>query len=266
MKCRWGITTSIKSDFTLLRQAKELALFWQTGFYPREGKSLAELKEEMGLEYLLVLDRNQRLYSEEPFLEWHPSMAVVRLRALYQGKKDNFLRAASILPGDKVLDCTLGLAADALLAAWAAGEGGCVLGLEASPVIAAITQWGLGHQAGRFACRKAPVAQLASRISVLSTEALPYLREMSADSWDVVCFDPMFQASQTKSSAINCLRPMACYSPVDEEVLGEALRVCRRRVVMKERSFSKMFEKLGCPQVKRSKYGPVAYGVWEKES
>ena len=166
------------------------------GVLPRQGKAFGELKGELGLDQLLVLDKNQRLFSEEPPLEWHPSMAVPRLRALYEGRPDNFLKAAALAPGQRLLDCTLGLGADALLAAAAVGPAGRVLGLEASPAVAAVTAWGLAHQAVRYQHRKTPVADLAARISVLAAEALEYLRSQPDASWDVVYFDPMFRAAQ----------------------------------------------------------------------
>lgn len=266
MEYRWGITTSVKGGAGLAAAAGELARKWRVPFYPRAGKSFAQLKEELELEALLVLDRNGRLLSEDPVLEWHPSMAVPRLRALSEGKEDNFLKAAGLAPGDRVLDCTLGLAADALIAAWAVGNEGLVQGLEASPAIAAVTEWGLLRRSARFNYKKAPVDRLAARIRVAQAAALDFLRGQPEGSWDLVYFDPMFQASQTRSSAMNSLRFLACYERVDQETIREALRVCRRRVVLKERVFSKMFAELGCPAVQGGKYSSIAYGVWEKGS
>jgi hypothetical protein len=264
-KYSWGLTVSIKGGAAPIENARRLAARYAVPYVPRENLSLGELKGLLGLDYLLVVDRDGRLFMEEPPLHWHPSMALPRLRRIAQGKPDVFLAAAALAPGQRFLDCTLGLAADALVAAWAVGEGGEVLGLEASPVIAAITEWGLAHEAPRFDSKQAPLAALARRVRVLPAEALPYLRTQAAGSWDVVYFDPMFQAGKHNSPAINNLRPVACYDAFNGETLAEALRVCRRRVVLKERWFSPLFQRLGARRLEKTKYGPVAYGVWEKE-
>ncbi len=262
---RWGVTTSTKSGRDQVEKALELAGRYNVPYMPRERLSLSHLKADRGLDYLLTLDRDCHLFMEEPPLHWHPSMAIPRLRQIAAGKPDIFLTAAGLTSGQQVLDCTLGLAADALVAAWAVGEEGKVLGLEASPIIAAITDWGLRRETPQFDSKKTPLVAIARRISVLSAEALDYLRGQEADSWDVVYFDPMFRAANHQSSGINNLRPLACYAPFDQEVLTEALRVSRRRVVLKERWFSPLFKKLEATRLEKTKYGPVAYGIWEKE-
>jgi len=192
-------------------------------------------------------------------------MAVKRLEALAAGGADVFLRATGLEAGDSLLDCTLGLGADALVGAWATGEQGLVTGLEASPLIAFVTAWGLKNEAGRFDSRKKPLSQLASRINVIGANALDFLRAQSDASWDVLYFDPMFKWQVEGSSNINCMRPFACYEPFGEEALAEAVRVARRRVVLKERWFAKIFERLGANHIVKSKYARLAYGVWESQ-
>jgi hypothetical protein len=262
----WGLTVSVKGGAEGMEQARRLAARYHIPYVPRESASLRELKARQGLDYLLVLDRDGRLLMEEPPLHWHPSMALPRLRRLVRGEPDIFLTAVGLTAGQRFLDCTLGLAADALVAAWALGEAGEVLGLEASPVIAAITEWGLRREAPRFDRKIISLTALARRIRVLPGHALAYLRSQAAASWDVVYFDPMFQAGNHNSAAINDLRPVACYDPFTPETLAEAWRVCHRRVVLKERWFSPLFKELGASRLEKTKYGPVAYGIWEKKA
>lgn len=262
---RWAVTTSSKSGRDQVEKARELADRYHVPYVPRGTSSLDELKGALGLDYLLTLDRDYHLFMEEPPLHWHPSMAVPRLRQIAVDKPDIFLAASGLRAGQRILDCTLGLAADALVAAWAVGEEGAVLGLEASPVIAAITDWGLRRETSQFDSKKTPLTALSRRISVLAIEALDYLRMQETESWDVVYFDPMFRAANHQSAGINSLRPVACYAPFNQEMLTEAFRVCRRRVVLKERWFSPLFKKLEVTRLEKTKYGPVAYGIWEKE-
>ncbi|MCL1848477.1 MAG: class I SAM-dependent methyltransferase [Clostridiales bacterium] len=261
----WGITTSVKSTDWQTEAANALASKYGIPFIPRNGNSLPNLRETYHLDYIVTLDRNNRVSMEEPLLKWHPAMALPRLRRLTEGGEDLFLTAVTLLQGERILDCTLGLGTDAILAAWAVGEAGLVLGLEASPIIALLTEWGLAHEAPGYDSRKRPIGALPGRIQVRNEEALAYLQAQPDCSWDVVYFDPMFRAANPRSSGINSLRPLADHSPFTQETLAEALRVCRKRVVLKERWFSPLFQQLGADHVVRSKYGPVVYGVWERE-
>ena len=260
----WGLTTSAKSGHGQAETARRLAERYRVPFVHRGQSSLRELQAAHNLDYLVTVDRNGRIFMEEPLLHWHPSMAIPRFRRLMEGGEDVFLTAASLEEGDRVLDCTLGLGADALLAAWAVGEAGAVTGLEASPAIALITEWGLKHEAPKLDRRKAPMKAVSGRITVLQEEAHAYLATQAENSWDVIYFDPMFKAPNEKSNGVNSLRPLASYEPFGVETLTEALRACRKRVVLKERWFSPLFQELGASRTMKTKYGPVAYGLWEK--
>ena len=260
-----AVTTASQANIDLSNRAEELAKELNCRFLPRMNKSIAELQAESGCAYIMILDRNGRLFMDQPELIWHPGMAVPRMRSLSKGKQDAFLEAAKIEPGEKILDCTLGFASDALIAAWAAGPQGQVLGLEASPLISAITAWGLEYQSSRYDCKKVPLSQAAKGIKVRNCFAMDFLGQQPDYSWDRVYFDPMFKAAVNSSSGMNRIRPMASYEAFDEKALSEAYRVCRKAVILKERVFSKLFAKLDCPKIQKSKYGPVAYGIWEKK-
>src|SRR5256885_973796 len=63
-----------------------------------------------------------------------------------RGEPDPLLTAAGLRPGETVLDATLGLGGDALLAAHATGTK--VIGLEIDPLLGAFTQAGLRRMPG----------------------------------------------------------------------------------------------------------------------
>jgi len=131
-------------------------------------------------------------------------------------------------------------------------------------VIALLTAWGMQHESSVYHRKKAPLEAIAGRITVVHTEATVFLETQADSSWDVVYFDPMFQTANPRSSAINSYRSLACHALFTAAVLTEALRVCAKRVVLKERWFSPLFAQLGADQKVKARYGPVAYGVWEK--
>src|SRR5512138_2034020 len=97
--------------------------------------------------------------------------------------RDTFLEAAGIEDGDAVLDCTLGLGADALVAAVAAGPRGRVVGVEASPALAAWVGEGLRRLDD----------EAAARIEVRAADHAALLAALPDRSFDVVVFDPMFR-------------------------------------------------------------------------
>ena len=260
----WALTTSARAGSGQTEEAKRIAGIYHARYIPREDYSLRELRKIHELDYLVTLDRNGHVYAEEPYVSWHPSMAVKRLKRLEEGGADTFLTAVSLEKGDHYLDCTLGLGADAIVASWAAGETGVALGLEASPMIAMIASWGLKNEAYTYHSGRRPVGPAASRIQVLEDEALHFLQTQADGSWDVVYFDPMFQSANPRSSAINSIRPLACYAPFGAEALEESLRVCAKRVVLKERWFSPLFADLGATKTVKTRNSPVAFGVWEK--
>jgi len=260
----WGMTTSMRGSWEHIEAAKKIAKENGVPYLPRNRASLQDLQKENHLDYIVTLDRNMRLFVEEPYLRWHPALALTRLKRLAEGGTDLFLSAVSLEEGDRILDCTLGLGTDAILAAWAVGESGEVLGLEASPIIALLTDWGLKNEAPAFDSRKKPIAAIVNRIHALAEEAVTFLERQPDCSWDVVYFDPMFRAANMRSSGMNSIRPVADHTPFNRKALDEAFRVCGKRVVLKERWFSPLFQQMDADRTVKTKYSPVAYGIWEK--
>lgn len=254
-----AVTTS-HDDKGVLNQAQAIAAELAIEFLPRRRKSLDGLRQEYGLDYVLVVEKEQIVLKGETSIAWHPGMAVPRLKALRQGKTDPLVEALGLREGDRVLDCTLGLASDALVCAYAVGTTGSVTGLEANPYLAFITRWGLKN----FNGQNTHVREVLRRISVLHADYEKFLCRQPDDSFDVVYFDPMFRQGLTQSSSMNAIRPLAKYNPVSEAALQEALRVAERKVVLKEKAGSTEFERLKPDRHGGGKYSPVAYGIWEK--
>ena len=163
-------------------------------------------------------------------------------------------------PGMQVLDCTLGLGADAIVASFAVGDGGSVTGLEASPLIAAVVGYGLAH----FVAENYPIQEAMRRIQTVQTDYLAYLKAQPDASVDVVYFDPMFRHPLRESVQLAPLRTSADHRPVSLGAMEEAKRVARQRVVLKENSRSLEFARLGFAKIAGGKYSHVHYGIWEK--
>ena len=70
-------------------------------------------------------------------------MAVLRVQRLKKHEPDHFSAALALKPGMRVLDCTMGLASDAVVASFITGRTGTVCAVEASPLLHFVVSEGL---------------------------------------------------------------------------------------------------------------------------
>jgi 16S rRNA (guanine1516-N2)-methyltransferase len=256
------VTTSHKPDLESIEKAQAAARTLDALLVERERMSFDLLREKYKIENIMVVSREQPVL-HTPIGEYffHPSMSVPRIKALKQGRPDNMVNAMSLEPGDSILDCTLGLGADAIVASYISGHSGKLVGLESVKEIAYIVKGGLKEYQRDSNLLK----QAMSRIEVISCYNEQYLEEQPDNSFDIVYFDPMFRFPRKKISSIEPIRGMVNNTPLNEKAIQEAVRVARKRVVIKENWFSKEFLRLGCHKVFGGKYSPVAYGIIDKQ-
>ncbi|HZY05087.1 MAG TPA: class I SAM-dependent methyltransferase [Anaeromyxobacteraceae bacterium] len=228
-RVRFAVTTALRPDAALLGRARAAAARHGVPCLERGGRPLASLAAEAGGEALLLLGRGAALWIGGRELRWNPGMGTLRARRLIEGERgrptsDPFLAAADFWPGESVLDCTLGIGADALVAAAAVGQGGRVLGLEASPPLAALVDEGLRlltHPAAR-------------RVEVRRAEHGTFLAACPERSFDVVVFDPMYREARAQNPSFDLVRRLGDPRPLSPEALARARRVARRRVLVKD--------------------------------
>lgn len=255
------ITTGLRTGSVLEEQARELSNTLQVPYLPREKHSLNFIRETSGATAIILVYQDKlSLVVDGKELFFHPGLAKLRIKEIQAGKNDQMIKAMGLQSGDSVLDCTLGLASDALVASYFVGSQGAVVGLEDSFAVAEIVRRGLQTYTGE----KAEMIAAMRRIQVVQTNHLCYLRDLPDCSFDVVYFDPMFRIPREKSSSLAPLRPLANHNPLTEEAIEEAIRVAKRRVVIKENRASQEFNRLGFHNIQGGKYSPVAYGVIDK--
>ena len=256
------ITTAHKGGTEQFQLAKKFSEELGFPLVPRDKLSLPELMEKYNVSGVLVTTSKKVYYftGEEEFF-FHPNMAAVRIKEMRSGKTDQMIKAMDLHPGDSVLDCTLGLGSDAIVAAFATQEAGKVLGLEVSPVIAVLVRYGLKN----YSFKSKLLSSVLRNISVINVHHYEYLLHTADNSYDIVYFDPMFRRPKFKSLNMNLLRNLADSSPLTREVLREAIRVAKKRVVVKERRDSFEFARLGIDKIEGGKYAPIVYGVVDKQ-
>ncbi|MFD1426195.1 class I SAM-dependent methyltransferase [Kroppenstedtia sanguinis] len=226
---------------------------------PRESRSLTQMMGETAAEAAVVVGSDGAHWEDREgnTFRFHPNLAAPRVKTLTSGGSDALVTAAALQSGDRILDCTLGLGADAIVAAHVAGEAGEVVGLESQPVIATLVDYGLGH----YQSASPRLMQAMQRVRVVCADYREVLLHQEDDSFDVVLFDPMFQQTVTRSSALQSLKMLANPEPLHPKSVQEALRVARKRVVLKERLMSGEFERLGFRVVKEA--SNYAFGILE---
>lgn len=227
-------------------------------YVPRRKGGLKAIIEEQQADAVLVWHRQGPvLHLGDHKLFFHPGMAKIRL-ALYRskGQADPLIEAARIEVGDAVLDCTLGLGADSIVLAYFA-RAGEVLALESSPSIAYTIKWGM-----RLYQSAMPwLDEAIHRVEVRAADHLSHLRTLPDNCYDIVYFDPMFRAPLLKSETLLPIRVLGNPEALTVQAVDEARRVARKRVVIKERSQSTEFSRLGCHRVLGSINNRVRFGV-----
>ena len=263
-----AVTTSSRAGASEIERARRVASALNSPYIERHSKSVAQVAKEWPgqgeIEGVLVVESNRMTLvgiaqsgPAGPRLFFHPGMAPSRIRRAGQGRKDHMLEAMGVARGDQVLDCTLGLGSDAIVAAWAVGLSGKVVGIESSPAVAEIVRAGL-----REYDRADPDTTAAMRrIEVVCAEHLMHLMSCPDRSYDVVYFDPMFREPVRPSPGIAGLRRWACHARLSGNAVREATRVARRRVVIKDRNDGSELDRLGVTMRLGGRGSRVEYGV-----
>lgn len=247
-----AVTTSFTPDPKTRAHATELASRLRLPFLTRGGASIPDLLQRKARALLVVMRDRTELHDAEGRFTWTPGMAQLRLKTIAQGGGDTLWEVAQLQPGETVLDATLGLANDALIAARAVGPKGRVVGLEKSRALFAVVSEGLARWTpDEDSCRVEPV----------QADAAEYLRQLPSHSVDVVLFDPMFARPRKAQPGFEMLRRHADETPLSLEVLNEARRVARRAVVVKGARYSDDLSKLGLNALPRSRYAEV---IWAR--
>src|SRR5256885_9058699 len=232
-------------------EAEELARRFQLVAEPRGGRLVPELlAAARGAPVLVLAGQTADLFDGERSFRASTGMGFLRLVRAQKGEQDPLVKAAELRSGDLVLDATLGLAQDALVAAEATHA--ALVGLEASPVLAAFAV---------AALRRLPVeaGEAAARIEVRCADHRAALRELPSGSFDVVLLDPMFRDAQESNPLFDLLRRHGEHAPLDADTLREARRVAPRRGAVQDAApgVGVASHHLGPPPAR-----PAAHGVF----
>jgi hypothetical protein len=235
------VTTTYEPSESLICSAKKWARELG-GIYKDRGKRSISRLHQIDPVVLVVMNEGLKAHKKgySVPLFFHPGIAMLRIKRLMRGDNDTMIDICSLRLGDSFLDCTLGFGGDALVASYVLGEKGRVVGIESEPLIAAIVKEGFSTYPALEEIQRA-----MKRIEIIHRNHLTFLQQCENNSFDIVYFDPMFSEPIEHSHSISPLRPFANPSSLREEIIREAKRVARRRVVMKNHVGSEDFARLG---------------------
>lgn len=255
------VITSQKGKGNLIEEAKAVALLLGASYVERKRVSLANLQAaHKGKDILIFSQKGPQLYTGEGKAhEFHLSMAHLRLIAYDRGQTDHLIEAVGTEPITSFLDCTAGLGSDSIVVAYAKPECKKMVALEGNPLLAYVTNYGLRH----FVHENDKVTAALRRIQVCAIRFEDFLKKSADNSFDMVYFDPMFEVSVTESPQFLSLRGHLVETGFTEAVLQEAKRVAKKRVIVKERPFSSIFQTLPPDELFGGKYSRVAFGVYK---
>ena len=139
-----AITHSTTARPPELATAAKIAAALDCPYWPRPEGPLEVFAKAIAADALLVVGRcDLALWSGGHYLRYHPNAAALRIINLLRGRGDVLNELMRLALGDRVLDCTCGLGADAISAAHSVGPEGHVLALEASPLLALFARCGM---------------------------------------------------------------------------------------------------------------------------
>ncbi len=252
------VTTPVTPSRPTIDAAVAIAKELNCPFLSRGRKSVARLLRDEGREAALVLGPHEiRLMTDTGSFGFHPNMAALRILALGQGRGDRMVKAMGLERGWRVLDCTCGFGADAVVAAHVAGPTGEVCAVEHSPVLAAL----VGYRMRTYIHKERSVQRAMHRVRVTAGNSGDVLRAQGDGAWDVVYFDPMFESTIASAQGLDIVRRLGTPSTPSPATIAEARRVARQCVVMKDRAPGDRLERLGIPVVSKAKR--VWYGKLE---
>lgn len=256
----WAITTSKargKLGLGLTDIAHNLSLELEIPYLERMNRSISWMMHQYSLNCLLVEEDGELIayWIDGEALHFHPGMAIHRIKQLKDGKIEMLTNIMELQPGAQILDCTMGMANDAVVLSFATGANGVVTALESSPLIYAVTSYGLQH----WPTNSQPMKQAMARIHPICCDYRTYLQNLAPDCYDFLYFDPMFERPVLQAAGIAPLRHGANYAPLTQDILMLAKRIARQKVVVRHRAGT--LRSLQFDSIMGGKYSSLAYGI-----
>lgn len=257
------VTTSGRYNQHTLQKAKNIAMRYELILIMRKKRSVKEIKERYMDDVLVVGNDEISIMplSGDDTVKYHPNFSMVRGKRLLNNENDALVDAAELKPGMSFLDCTMGLAADSVIASLTVGPSGRVTALEQSFILYLLAKEGLAS----YDTNIEMVNDAMQAIETVYQNHTAYLEKLPDNSFDIVYFDPMFDEEITDSQSLRLITEVTHTETLSQKTIDEAKRVAAKKVVLKDHFRSSRFEQFGFMQQVR-KTSKVHYGVIKTDS
>jgi len=220
---KFVVTTSRRANPAIRTQARQKAEAWELPYVERHEASMENSVGEA--DAIFVFDHDGlSLTKGNSRLRFNLGTAALRLKAIDRGEPDTLVRAGELQAGDEVLDATIGLGRDSLVAAHVVGLTGSVVGLESSWPLFKLLKEGFSEH---------DLADRSATVQPVFGDSRKFLAETKNGSFDVVILDPMFNYPKRSDGSFEILREFAHHTALDPEWIQLARRAAKRWVVLK---------------------------------
>lgn len=233
------ITTSFNPDKKQVTFAQHLAD--QYGFTYRERRKDSVQKLIADGEGAFIVYREKLIFVAHNGREliFHPDTAMLRMKDPH----DPLLDLLGNVP-KTVLDCTMGLASDSLVMA---SGGHQVITLESQLIPYLVVSRGLAT----YCSGKEKLDKAMRSVQPIHADYVDFLKSQSKNSFDVIYFDPMFSENIQESENLAGLEKLANPARLTTEIVEEAKRVAREKIIIKAHFRDTVFEELGFERMVR---------------
>lgn len=254
------VTTAGRPNEEMEQRAKAVASSLEYSYVERKKRSVAKMQELYKANVIVIGKERYEYFAyghQHPFF-FHPNSAAYRLKRLAKEGTDPLVDVCELKRGDSFLDCTLGIGSDSIVASFAVGKEGKVVGIEANKNVAYIVREGMQT----YDTTELPLTACMRQIKVIHADAVNYLTSLPTNSFNVVYMDPMFEEVIEEANNFETLRNSGEHIALSQEWVQQAKRVARNCVVLKAHYQSSYFEQFGFTQLKRQT-AKFHYGVLE---
>jgi hypothetical protein len=254
------VTTALRQQHMIEVEAIKLSAEWNIPYVKRGKSSINSLYNRYGVSNIMIIDHEFNLIlhkKEYEPIKYHPGMSIIRIKRLKAGNNDPMIDILKLKSGDTILDCTLGLSSDAILAQYVA-QNGQVTGLESNKLLALFTHYGLQN----YHIDDKDIQAAMKRIQVINCDYNDFLENAPDNSFDYVYFDPMFRNTVENSNSMQVFKSHCCNEPLNEQAVKNARRIARKMIILKERTYSQEFSRLGFKRKCRPN-SSFSYGIIE---
>jgi hypothetical protein len=255
------VTTAGRTNAEMIHAAIKIATQLKVPYIQRNKRSILDMQSEQFCGCLVVGKERLELFDKgepNPFF-FHPNSAMFRIKRIMNGDQDPFVEAAQLKKGMSLLDCTLGLASDSIVASFVVGDVGKVTGVEGQKYISYVVGRGLKTWDSDIY----EINDAMRRVRVVTENSLIYLKSLPTECYDCVYFDPMFEEKILESDGIKALDLFALHDTLNDQLMNEAIRVAKHRILLKDHYLSTRFQKFGFQPFRR-KTSKFHFGVIEK--